>query len=179
MLKEPKKNKRKKKEEKENKKYENIMKYISKFGDPQKNSNEYGNIKIKRNIIKSIVEQKKEKIVRAIENKIKDIAEEENKNEEEKIDMNNIKLGPEEEPMVAYEADFLYPKISARQLFNQTVPNEKIKQFIINYINKKYIDYPTDKEIEEEMPLAYDHYTKTLSGNGFYKKNLMPYKIKY
>jgi len=162
---------KKKKEEKENKKYENIMKYISKFGGPQKKSDEYGNIKIKRNIIKSIAEQRKEKIVKAIENKIRDIAEEENKNknEEEKIDINNIKLGPKEEPMVAYEADFLCPKISARQLFNQTVPDERIKKFIINYINKKYVDYPTDKEIEE-YPLAYSHYTKTLSGNGLYKE---------
>ena len=66
---------------------------------------------------------------------VKDIAEKENENkkEDEKIDINNIKLGPKEEPMVAYEADFLYPKISARQLFKQTVPDKKIKQFIINY----------------------------------------------
>jgi len=162
---------KKKKEEKENKKYENIMKYISKFGTPQKN-NELGDIKIKRKIIEAIAEQKKEKIIKAIEDKIKDIAEKENENkkEEEKIDIASIKLTEFEEPMVAYEADFLYPKISARQLFNQTVPNKKINQFIINYINKKYVDYPMDEEIKEEMPLAYDHYTKTLSGNGFYKK---------
>ena len=163
---------KKKEEEEENKKYEDIIKYISKFGAPQKKNNELGDIKIKRNIIKSIAEQRKEKIIKAVEEKIKDIAEEENKNkkEEEKIDINNIKIGPKEEPMVAYEADFLYPKISARQLFKQTVPDKKIKQFIINYINKKYVDYPTDKEIEEEMKLAYSHYTKTLSGNGLYKK---------
>ena len=111
-------------------------------------------------------------MVRAVENKIKDIAEKENENkkEDEKIDINNIKIGHKEEPMVAYEANFLYPKISARQLFNQTVPDEKIKKFIINYINKKYVDYPTDKEIEEEMKLAYSHYTRTLSGNGLYKE---------
>ena len=158
--------------EEENKKYENIIKYISKFGAPPQKNNELGDIKIKRNIIKSIAEQRKEKIIKAVENKIKDIAEKENegKKEEEKIDINNIKIGPKEEPMVAYEADFLYPKISARQLFKQTVPDKKIKQFIINYINKKYVDYPTDKEIEEEMKLAYSHYTKTLSGNGLYKK---------
>ena len=171
---------KKKEEEEENKKYEDIIKYISKFGAPQKN-NELGDIKIKRKIIEAIAEQKKEKIVKAVENKIKDIAEEENKNkkEEKKIDINNIKIGPKEEPMVAYEADFLYPKISARQLFKQTVPNEKIKQFIINYINKKYIDCPTDKEIEEEMKLAYSHYTKTLSGNGLYnnKFNALQNKI--
>ena len=157
--------------EEENKKYENIIKYISKFAAPKKN-NELGDIKIKRNIIKSIAEQRKEKITKAVEEKIKDIAEKENENkkEEEKIDINNIKIGPKEEPMVAYEANFLYPKISARQLFKQTVPNEKIKKFIINYINKKYVDYPTDKEIEEEMKLAYSHYTKTLSGNGLYSK---------
>ena len=162
---------KRKKIEKENKKYEDIMKYINKFGTPKKN-NELGNIKIKRKIIEAIAEQKKEKIVKAIEEKIKDIAEKENENkkEEEKINIDDIKLGPEEEPMIAYEADFLYPKISARQLFKQTVPNEKIKNFIINYINKKYIDYPTDAKIKEEMPLAYDHYTQTLSGNGFYKE---------
>ena len=163
---------KKEEEENENKKYENIMRYISQFGGPQKKNNELGDIKIERKIIKAIAEQKKEKLVKAVENKIKDIAEEENKNkkEEEKIDINNIKIGPKEEPMVAYEANFLYPKISARQLFKQTVPDEKIKNFIINYINKKYVDYPTDKEIEEEMKLAYSHYTKTLSGNGLYKK---------
>lgn len=161
----------KKEIEEENKKYEDIIKYISKFGAPKKN-NELGDIKIKRKIIEAIAEQKKEKMVRAVENKIKDIAEKENENkkEDEKIDINNIKIGPKEEPMVAYEANFLYPKISARQLFNQTVPDEKIKKFIINYINKKYVDYPTDKEIEEEMKLAYSHYTRTLSGNGLYKE---------
>ena len=155
-----------KKEKKENKKYENIMKYISQFAKPQIKEDKYINIKIKRNIIKSIAEQKKEKIVRIIEKKIEEIAKEENN----EISINDIKLGPNEEPMIAYEANFLYPKISARQLFEQTVTNKKIKKFIINYINKKYIDYPTDKEIEEEMPLAYNHYTRTLSGNGFYKK---------
>ena len=171
-IKRAKEEKKRKQEEKNNKKYENIIKYITKFGEPHKENNEYNNIKIKRNIIKAIAEQNKEKIIKTIERKIKDIAEEENKEkkEENKINIDDIKLGPEEEPMVAYEADFLYPKISARQLFKQTVPDKKIKHFIINYINKKYIDYPTDKQIEEEMPLAYSHYTKTLSGNGFYKK---------
>ena len=159
---------KKEKEEKEYKEYMGIINYISQFERKNKKNTELAGIKIKRNIIRAIKEKRKEEIIKLVENKI----EEKTENEKRvKIDIDNrIKLGPKEEPLIDYEADFLYPKISARQLFEQTIPDKKTKKWVINYINKIYIDYPTDNEIKEEFPLAYDHYTRVLSGNGFYKK---------
>ena len=159
---------KKEKEEKEYKEYMGIINYISQFEGKNKKNTELAGIKIKRNIIREIKEKRKEEIIKLVENKI----EEKTENEKgAKIDIDNrIELGPKEEPLIDYEADFLYPKISARQLFEQTIPDKKIKKWVINYINKIYIDYPTDNEIKEEFPMAYDHYTRVLSGNGFYKK---------
>ena len=165
---------KKRKEEEEYKEYMGIINYIRQFEGKNKKNTELAGIKIKRNIIRAIKEERKKEIEKIIKNKIEEKIEEEenNKNNNFKFNPDNrIELGPEEEPLINYEADFLYPKISARQLFEQTIPDKKIKKWVINYINKKYIDYPTDNEIKEEFPLAYNHYTRTLSGNGFYKKN--------
>ena len=160
--------KKKKDEEEEYKEYMGIINYISQFEGKNKKNTELTGIKIKRNIIRAIKEKRKEEIKKIIEKKIEEKIEDESGVE---ININNrVELGPKEEPLINYEADFLYPKISARQLFEQTIPDKKAKKWVINYINKNYIDYPTDNEIKEKFPLAYNHYTRTLSGNGFYKK---------
>ena len=160
--------KKRKEEEEEYKEYMGMINYISQFEEKNKKNTKSTDIKIKRNIIRAIKEKRKEEIKKIIEKKIEEKIEDESGVE---ININNrVELGPKEEPLINYEADFLYPKISARQLFEQTIPDKKTKKWAINYINKKYIDYPTDNEIKEKFPLAYNHYTRILSGNGFYKK---------
>jgi len=155
------------KEKKDLKKYNEIYDYLSSFDNtPIKKENEYENIKIKRNIIEAIKDQKKEKIKKTIEKKIEDNIQE----NKEEIKIININLGVKEQPIIDYEADFLYPKISARELFIKSFPDEKMKNFAINYINKYYDDCPTDEEIKEMGDTFYSHYTKVLSGNGFYAK---------
>ena len=101
--------------------------------EKEKEENKYENIKIKRNIIEALKDQRKEKIIRKVKDKI-----------EENIEENDIELGVKEQPIIDYEADFLYPKISARELFIKSFPDKKTRDFAIFYINKKYNDAPTD-----------------------------------
>ena len=161
---------RKKREAEELKEYNEIMNFLAKFDKKsKKNEKEESKIKIKRNIIEKIRDIRKKEIITAMECKLFDI---------NAIDNIDDLEGKEIDPIIAYEADHLYPKISARDLFNHMDINEKNKKFINDYINKNYIDYPTDKEIEEAFPLAYNHYTRTLSGNGLYKKKYDEIKSK-
>ena len=156
--------------ENKNKEYENYMEiinYINKFNKKNKKLN-YLNIKIKPNVIKKLKEENKKIIDEIVEQRL----EEQLEISGTKININNrIKLTLHEYPIIEYEADFKYPKISARQVFKQTINDNKIKNFIINYINKNYDDYPTDEEIKNEFPLAYDHFTRVLSYNKFYNEN--------
>ena len=165
-----KKNENKNENENKNKEYENYMEiinYISKFNKKNKKLN-YLNIKIKPNAIKKLKEEYKKIIVGIVEEKL----EEQVKMDGKEINIDNrIKLTSHEYPIIEYEADFKYPKISARQVFKQTINDKKIINFIMNYINKNYDDYPTDEEIKNEFPLAYDHFTKVLSCNKFYSDN--------
>ena len=158
----------KKKEEKENKKYEDIFNYLNELDNGiKKEENKYENIKIKRNIITSLKDQRKEKVIRKVKNKIEEKIEENEEKEESDV---KIELGVKEQPIIDYEADFCYPKISARELFIKSFPDKKMKNFAIFYINKKYDDAPTDDEIKEAGNPIYDHYTRVLSSNGFYAK---------
>lgn len=146
-------------EEINNKKYAEMYDFFSQFNTtPKKEKNEYEKIKIKRNIIEAIKDQKKEKIEKSIKDKIED----------------NIKVEVKKEeiiqPIIDYEADFLYPKISARELFIRSFPDKEMKDFAIDYINKYWNDCPTDDEIREAGDLIYSHYTRVLSGNGFYAR---------
>ena len=173
-----KKTKKENKEKKEKEEYGKIYNFLSEFDKtPKKEKNEYENIKIKRNIIKTIKDQKKEKIEKVIKDKIEEDLinnkrKEKGKKDEDSIslsDLEEIEIGEMEQPIVAYEADFLYPKISARELFIKNFPDEKFQHYAINYINKNYKDdAPTDDEIHKMGDLIYSHYTRTLSGNGFY-----------
>jgi len=147
-----------KKEKRENKKYEKIYNFLKEFDNTPINKTKYDDIKIKRNIIETIKNQKKEKIENAVKRKIEEDIEKE------------IKIEEKQQPIVEYEADFLYPKISARELFIKSFPDKKMKDFAIYYINKHYNDYPTDDEIKEFGEIIYGHYTRVLSGNGYYAK---------
>ena len=161
---------KKRKEAEELKEYNDIMNFLKQFDKKVEKKKEEDKIPIKRNIIEVIKEKRKNEIKKSIEMKIIEKT-------DTIIDSGDI-IKKLNDPIIAYEADHLYPKISARDLFRHMDINEKDKKFIINYINKNYIDYPTDEEIKEMLPAVYSHYTKTLSGNGEFSKKYNEVKSK-
>lgn len=139
------------KQEEELKQYGEILNFLSQFADKKKN--EQIDIKIKRNIIQTIKEGGREILIKSINNKYGE---------------NNEIIENLHDPLLEYEGDFAYVKLSVRELFIHSIPDNKMLKFIINYINKKIVDYPTDNEIQQELPLAFSHITRMRSGNPFY-----------
>lgn len=164
---------KKRREAEELKEYNEIIDFLKQFDKKVEKKKEEDKTPIKRNVIEIIKEKRKIEIKKSIEMKVI-----------ENTNNNKIIINPGDiieklnDPVIAYEADHLYPKISARDLFSHMDINDKDKKFIINYINKKYIDYPTDEEIKEMLPAVYSHYTKTLSGNGEFSKKYNEVKSK-